>query len=177
MSLDTVQNGGLCSVITGLGKPLAERERYTRKHSAQGGVSRECGKVEQCPKWGKPALREGKARKARQVVKQNAGRVSPANAGRVTGVQNGGLQRTERTKRTGEKSRTPISPIGPMKKYADRVSKMRQNGVQNGVCCRAVRAGRRIETPLAERKRYTRKHSAQGLSKMRVTGVQNVCPE
>jgi len=69
MSLDTVQNGGLCSVITGLGKPLAERERYTRKHSAQGGVSRECGKVEQCPKWGKPALREGKARKARQARK------------------------------------------------------------------------------------------------------------
>ena len=61
-----------------------------------------------------------------------AGRVSPANAGRVTGVQNGGLQRTERT---GEKSRTPISPIspiGPMKKYADMVSKMRLMGVQNG---------------------------------------------
>jgi len=93
-------------------------------------------------------------------------------------VQN--VQNADTTKRTGEKSRTPISPIGPigpispMKKYADGVSKMRQNGVQNWVCCRAVRAGRRIETPLAERERYIRKHSAQGLSKMRVTGVQNV---
>jgi len=33
---------------------------------------------------------------------------------RENGVQNGGLQRTERAKRTGEKSRTPISPIGPI---------------------------------------------------------------
>ena len=41
-----------------------------------------------------------------------AGRVSPANAGRVTGVQNGGLKQTQRTKLTGgEKSRTPVSPM------------------------------------------------------------------
>jgi len=50
---------------------------------------------------------------------------------------------------------------------------MRRRGVQNGVWCSTVRAGRGIETPLAERDSYTGTGSVQGLSRMSLHGVQN----
>ena len=40
-------------------------------------------------------------------------------------------------------------------KFCARVSKMRGDSVQNAGCCSAVRAGRRIGSPLAERESYT----------------------
>ena len=135
-------------------------------------------------KW---KVKSGKTRKYPQTSQASqysqthyAGRVSPANAGRWIGVQNGGLQRTERT---GEKSWTPIRPIGPinpMKKYADRVSPANAGsvqGVQNGELQRTERTKRTGEKsrtpirpigPISPMKKY-----ADRVSKMRWIGVQN----
>ena len=138
-----VQNGclgGLCSVITGIGKRLRRSAtlQWEANITCRTGVSRECGKGKRCPKWFGvvPSVSDGGlVRDPKWMVMLRHNRVRKTSRGARALHRNGSAHGVSRMRVRVSRMRV-------------RVSRMREKAVQNGclggLCSVITGTGKRL---------------------------------